>query len=601
MSKRSAYSFSAVPTVSRPRNVFDLSHGNSFTLNVGDLIPYDVQEVIPGDTHPQKHSFVFRTITGFQKPILDNLRVDQFAFYVPYRLLMDDFEQMYGGSEPGDYIEPPNVSVPQVELPTDHDISDTIADYLCLPAVALSGGEKRTVSALPFRAIARIYNEYFRNENVIQSTFYPMYQGSSPDAKIPMLNTDPWSETNYLGKPPKIARLKDQFTSCLPRPQKGDPVSVPISGAGDGYIPVISRADAGLKVRQAYYNSLAKSDATGDPKTWTQEEILNNALQLAILDENANLLPDPSNSIVQDIRLYYGGAAYGNLGCETYPSDLAYPVNPPNVLTPANLVADLSNEQLGTLVNDIRTAFQIQRILERSSRCGTRYTEYLYAAYGIKAPDQRLQRAEYLGGASTPMHLMQVAQTSPGTDTDSSFVGDLSAYSLTNGFLNFKKSFVEPGLIICFMAIRQNHIYSQGIENFWTRKTRFDFYDPALSHISEQPVYTDELMVNANKAQKEEVFGYNEAWVDLRYRPSHVSGRLRPEVEGNVGYWSAADFYENEPSLNRDFIEETPVFVDRCLQVPSTLAPQFLCSVWIENHAIRQLPLYSTPELVDHF
>lgn len=612
MSKRkSQYTFSTAPVAKKPRNVFDLSHGNSFTLNVGDLIPYDIQEVYPGDTMPVNNSFVFRTVTGFQKPILDNLQVDQFAFFVPLRTLVDDFEDCFGGDQPDDWQGTPDWSVPQVALPTDVNIENTIADYLCLPVVARSGGEKYTVSALPFRAVAKVYNEWFRNENIIPSTFFPTYQGSSAKAEIPLLNTEEWSVTNYLGKPPKIARLKDQFTACLPAPQKGQPISVPLSPTGDeSFVPVFSYRNAPQSTATGMEELIRRVYGLSDDESLTNDAIqsfLTTFVSVAGTDEYPELADVDVTSDLQRFAPYFskgpitaaGTTATDSIGLHQG-QGTSSAGNTAAILLD-NLVADLSAADIGTLVNDIRTAFQMQRILERSARMGSRFVEYIYGAFGVKAPDQRLQRSEYLAGASTPLHLQQVAQTAPGTSTDSSFVGDLSAYSLTNGFMNFKKSFTEHGYVIQFLAIRQKHTYSQGIEKFWTRKTRFDFYDPTLSHIGEQPIYVDELRYNPNVAQNSQVFGYNEAWVDLRYRPSHVTAQLRPEVEENIGYWSAADFYENPPTLSKEFIEETPTFVDRTLQIPSTTAPQFICSVWIENHAIRVLPLYSTPELVDHF
>lgn len=277
-------------------------------------------------------------------------------------------------------------------------------------------------------------------------------------------------------------------------------------------------------------------------------------------------------------------------------------VTPDNWST--NMVADLENAGQFN-VTDLRYAFQLQRILERAARTGTRYTEYLMGAFGVSSPDARLQRAEYLGGKRMPLSVQQVAQTTPGTSEGES-LGSLGAFSLSNGRCGFQKGFVEHGFIIGVACIRQHHTYQQGVERMWQRHARFDYYDPILANISEVPVYRSELYA-ATKPQNDaaldaDVFGYQEAWYDLRQRKSQVTGQMRTNNTTSFDIYHYADFYANAPHLNKQFITEIPDYVDRTLAVKYTLsgADQFIVDIYHKQTAIRVLPTYSIPGLVDH-
>lgn len=569
---KNSFSFNTVPRAYRQRNAFDLSHGNSFTCNVGDLVPFDCQEVYPGDTFKTRTSFVIRASSAFVKPVMDVLYADTFCFFVPSRLLMNRWGNVFGDDTPRAYTDPQDQTIPQARIPQGVDLSvGTIADTLGVPSlssVADKGSIVRYVSQLPFRAVALCYNEFMRNQNIIDPVDIPFYGGNDSDTPVendlPVLNTNEWSVTNIFGRFPKITKIKDQYTSLLPAPQKGDPVFIPLS---TDVVPVRTFSD----------------------------DLVDNT----VINMRTRYTANNGDSMT---RYMLTGPYSSDTGSHVAMASITSPTQDQGLgLYPSNLGIDLGRDQVQIDVNDFRLAVQMQKILERSARGGSRYVEYLLSAFGVSAPDQRLQRPEYLGGARTPINVQQVAQTNSGGTE--SYLADLGAYSLTNGYVSYNKSFVEHGFVISFIAFRQHHSYPQGLEKFWTRKSRFDFYDPTLAHIGEQPTYVDEIYLDAvSTPQNSRILGYNEAFVDLRYRPSRVSGKMRPSASESLDFWNFADSYNSIPTLSPSFINETAEFVDRTLAVSKdTGLPQFIVNAWIQNHAYRVLPLYGTPELVDHF
>lgn len=542
--------FSSVPTIRAPRSKFKLDYGVKTSMSVGNLYPIYIQEIYPGDTFNVDTTFVARVSSSFLRPVMDNLFIDFMYFFVPNRLVFEDFPAVLGENKKSAWAQSEDVYVPSTPsggpIAVGRVASKSVGDYLGLPNSTAREG----INILPFRAFAKIYDDWFRDENLID----PMLIQTGDWTTSEKFNSNPWSPSNYTGMLPKVSKFHDVFTSALPNTQKSiQPAGVPLTGSA----PVV----AGTRIHPV--NGAVDFTASSyDGAGWAR----------FLQEETGSLYTEPISS--------------GSVGT-TYPVDST------------NLVADLAAAGLIS-VTDLRYAFQLQRILERSARSGTRYTEYLLSAFGVLSPDARLQRSEYLGGKRMPISVQQVAQTTRGTEADEE-LGSLGAFSLTNGKCGYQKGFVEHGFVIGVACIRQYHTYQQGIEKFWQRKARFDYYDPILANISEQPIYKSEIYsLNTADPLEDEVFGFQEAWYDLRCRQNHVTGEMRSEAESSLDIWHFADDYVNDPTLNQQFIEETPTYVDRTLAVPSTSMDQFIVDIFHKQNAIRCLPPYSIPGLVDH-
>lgn len=553
MAKKSNFTWSQKPMLYHARSKFDLSHHHKTMFNEGLLVPFYVQEVYPGDTFKCKTTNVIRTTVPFLRPVMDNLFLDMFYFFVPNRLTYDKWQEVMGENKtsywsPETYAEVPLCS-------TESNGIGTIADYFGIPVTG--SRTYQNVSTLPFRAYALIWNEWFRDENTQQPVLI-----DTGDEGDYVLNTAVWSVNNIYGMPAPINKLHDYFTSCLPAPQKGSSVDLPFSGR----VPVFATTTENINSVPTDVTSLHFGD-----------------LNLANLSTYGAL------GLTQVV-----GNSFGAL--TNYSTSPTGSVD--KAVSPSNLQAIFANSNLGLTVNDLRLAFQTQKLLEKDARGGTRYTEYLQEHFGVLSPDSRLQRPEFLGGKRMPLQLQQVAQTS--SSVKDSPLAQVSAFSLSNGTCGFSKGFVEHGFIIGVMAVRQFHTYQQGIERFWFRHKRLDFYDPVFSNIGEQPVYTKELYASDLEIDSDQIFGYNEAWADLRYRPSRVSGMLRSYGNNGFDIWHFADNYSNAPVLNDTFMRETNIYLNRTLSVDSSVAPNFVIDIFNKIEAIRPLPTYSVPGLIDH-
>lgn len=548
------FSFSQAPVIRHSRSRFDLSHPVKTSANVGDLVPFDVQEVYAGDTFKVKTAVVSRLASQFIRPVMDNLFLDVYYFFVPSRLLYDKFVNVFGENTDSAWANTVEYEVPVV--PAGSKVPEkSVGDYLGLPTFASLSED---VSVLPFRAFAKVYNEWFRDQNVVD----PMHVQTGARASSESFNSLPWSPNNYFGKLPKVAKLHDYFTSCLPAPQKGDPVDIIVNQFND--VPVLPKSERTFSEGTSTSIAMGLSPIDGELDSTIHRYNLG-------IDNNSDF------SVIDDVQR--PGGVFGS-----------------NVVF-NNLWAQTSS--LGTApvsVNDLRFAFQYQKMLERDARSGSRYVEYLLSHFGVSAGDYRLQRSEFLGGKRTPISIHQVTQTT-GSGSESSPLAEVGAFSLSNGFSKYTKGFTENGYVLSLFCIRQFHTYQQGIERFWTRKKRTDFFDPVFSHIGEQPVYKTELFASAEKGVP---FGYNEAWADLRRRQARVTGQMRSNAANSFDFWHFADEYENAPVLSPDFINETPDFVDRAITVPSASSDQFLLDFYINNVAYRVMPTYSVPSLIDH-
>jgi hypothetical protein len=541
------------------RSKFPRNFSHKTTFNAGQVIPFYVDEVLPGDTFQVRTSKVVRMQT-LLTPVMDNVYLDTYYFFVPNRLVWEHWKQFMGENTESAWIPQVEYEVPQLTAPANGWEVGTLADYMGVP----TGVKGLSVSALPFRAYALIMNEWFRSENLTDPLNIPV-----DDATVQGVNTGNYvSDVAKGGKPFVANKFRDYFTSCLPSPQKGPDVTINTAQLGNAPVVPMDKP--------------------------VPKDLLNYPYNVYIPNGNSNFGAGyHAGSVHQNA---FGGAYWlakdGN-------SDLDPTIDNGVAGYPANLWAKFDNTVSVATINQLRTAFQIQKFYERSARGGSRYIETLKAHFGVTSPDARLQRPEYLGGNRIPVSINQVIQNS-GTVSGSTPLGDTGAMSLTTDVhSDFTKSFVEHGFVIGVMVARYDHTYQQGIERFWSRKSMFDYYWPEFANIGEQAVLNKEIYAQGN-AQDDEVFGYQEAWADYRYKPSRVSGEMRSSYAQSLDVWHLADDYSKMPALSDAWIHEDPATINRVLAVSDNLANQFFCDIYVQNYSTRNMPLYSIPGLIDH-
>ncbi|MBE7076823.1 MAG: phage capsid protein [Clostridiales bacterium] len=550
MNRNTEAHFSQVPKIDIKRSVFDRSTQHKTTFNAGSLIPIFCDEILPGDTFSGHISSVVRMTTPIH-PTMDNLYADLYWYSVPARILWEHWKEFNGENNDTFWTQETEYEIPQIDSPDGGFAKGTIADYLGVPTkVTLK--DDHSISHLPFRAVVKCWNDWFRDQNLQTPAFLDIGDSTTQGSN----GSDYVSDAICGGMPLPVAKYHDYFTSCLPEPQKGPDVLLPL---GD-YSPVITRS----------------------------EDIPE---QFQTLNGMRLQLSDGSGSVPEANKLLKVGAG-GGLDSSTQ-SDNTFNGH----LQPSNLWADLKNATAAT-ISQLRQAFAVQRLYERDARGGTRYTEILKSHFGVSSPDGRLQRSEYLGGARIPINITQVVQTS---STDSvSPQGNTAAYSLTGNIsASFTKSFTEHGYLLCFVCVRNENTYQQGLERMWSRKRRFDFYWPALANISEQPVYNREIYAQGT-SEDDEVFGYQEPWAELRYKPSRVSGAFRSNYERTLDSWHYGDDYDRLPVLGDVFIRASKTNVDRTLAVQSDLEDQFIGDFYFNLKSVRPMPVFSVPGLIDH-
>ncbi len=536
--------FSQLPNVSIGRSRFDRSASVKTSFNVGRLIPFYVDEVLPGDTFKVKTSKVIR-MQPLVAPIMDNVYLDTYYFFVPNRLVWNHWRELMGENTESAWIPETEYNVPQVTAPTGGWNVGTVADYMGIP----TGVEGLSVNALPFRAYALICNEWFRDQNLTDPINI-----SVSDATISGSNGDNYLSDLAKGGMPFVAsKYHDYFTSCLPSPQKGPDVTIPVAQLAD--MPVIVG-----NVHDANVNNLTP--------------ILTNASTGGSLGIDTN---------TKRLYKYEGNVPSGNPGFFQF----------------TNLWAKGSNALTATSINELRQAFQIQKLYEKDARGGTRYIELLKSHFGVTSPDARLQRPEYLGGNRVPITINQVLQQS-GTVEGSTPQGTPTGLSLTSDTnSDFTKSFVEHGFIVGVMVARYDHTYQQGLNRMWSRKSRFDYYWPVFANIGEQAVLNKEIYADGS-AKDNEVFGYQEAWADYRYRPNICTGEMRSQAPKSLDSWHLADDYATRPSLSDSWIREDKSNLDRALAISSSVSNQLWADIYVQNICTRPMPMYSIPGLIDH-
>ena len=570
MSRNENTRFALNPTnLDLSRSTFRRDHSVKLSYNVGDIIPFYVDEVLPGDTFQLKTSMVSRMQT-LLTPMMDNLYIDTYFFFVPNRIVWQHWKELMCENTESAWIPTVEYSVPQITAPVGGWNIGTIADYFGIP----TGIDNLSVNALPFRAYALIMNEWFRDENLSDPLDIPVN-----DATVTGVNTG-----NYItdvakgGLPFKAAKFHDYFTSCLPSPQKGPDVTIPVAGSTN--MPVMTLADL---VPDPGTNPLSFVPYTATLRN-SNNENPQDVIVSRLAGSTSGNYSGTFNASKVNMPLY--GIS------DTY-SGSAQPI------IPNNLWAVNDGAVSAATINQLRMAFQIQKLYEKDARGGTRYIEVLKSHFGVTSPDARLQRPEYLGGNRIPVNINQVVQSS-GTQPDGTPLGDTAAFSVTTDVHgDFIKSFVEHGFILGLMVARYDHTYQQGLERFWSRKDRFDYYWPVFANIGEQAVLNKEIFATG-QATDNEVFGYQEAWADYRYKPSRVCGEMRSKAQTSLDVWHLADDYSKLPSLSDAWIREDKANVDRVLAVTSAVSNQMFADIYVQCKATRPMPVYSIPGLIDH-
>ncbi|AXH75446.1 MAG: major capsid protein [Microviridae sp.] len=517
------HQFSQVPKAEIPRSTFDRSHGHKTTFDAGQLIPIFIDEALPGDTFHLRMTALARLATPIY-PLMDNMFMDTHFFSVPCRLVWDNWQKFNGEqTNPNDSTD---FTVPTINLDSVANVTGSIYDYAGLPI----GKSNIKVNALPFRAMNLIWNEWFRDENLQPSL--TVRKDNGPDS-------------NTLYTIQRRGKRHDYFTSCLPWPQKGPGVTIPLGTSA----PIVSSGES-------FVLSTPDKTRTGDFGT-------NLPASDAWVHVNNNFLSGDSS------LHYFRG-----------------------------LEADLTNATAAT-INSLRQAFQIQKIYERDARGGTRYIELIKSHFGVTSPDARLQRPEYLGGGSSPVIITPVPQTSPTGTYASTPQGNIAGFG-TVGLHNhgFSSSFTEHCYIIGFVSVRADLTYQQGLNRLWSRQTRFDFYWPALAHIGEQSVLQKEIFATGVTVDDDKVFGYQERFAEYRYKPSFITGLMRSTAPTSLDAWHLSQEFATAPVLDASFIEENPP-VDRVIAVPSE--PHFIFDSYFSLRCARPMPVYGVPGLIDHF
>lgn len=546
MNRNSEYNFAQNPQVGVSRSRFQRNSDSKTTFNTGDLIPIYLDEVLPGDTHQIDVACVMRMATPIF-PVMDNAYCDFYFFFVPNRLLWEHWKEFMGENKETAWTPKTEYSVPQVTAPAGGWAEGTLADYLGLPTKV----EGISVSALPGRAYGLIYNEWFRNQNITQPTLVEVTDATTTGKNDGSATND---SAITLAKPLKAAKVFDYYTGALPEPQKGEPITLPLGGLA----PVKGYADDG---------TVSNS---------TIELVAYNATAGRV---NATLRNDVRSDFIadQDFAKINGLNDYEGSGESMW------------------LATDLS-AVTATTINQLRQAFQIQKLLEKDARGGTRYREVLREHFGVISPDSRMQIPEYLGGYRLPINVSQVIQTSSTDGTSPQ--GNTAALSVTT--MNkpmFTKSFTEHGFIMGLAVVRTDQTYQQGIERMWSRKGRYDYYWPVLANIGEQAILNKEIYAQGNAAD-EEAFGYQEAWADYRYKPSKVTGLFRSNATQSLDAWHYAQDYNKLPTLSTVWMEQTDTEMKRTLAVQSQ--PDFIADFYFMNKTTRCMPVYSIPGLIDN-
>lgn len=574
MNREAESHFSLAPIdLDMGRSVFRRNNKHLMTVNAADLNCCYIDDVLPGDTFSLDMGAAIRMTTPIF-PVMDNCFVDVWFYFIPNRLVFEHWKELMGENNLTAWEQPNEYNVPQITAPEGGWAVGTLADQLGLP-IGVDGIE---TDAMPFRAYALVWNEWYRNQNTNDPVMVNL-----DDATVTGVNE--WDDSNIvergqLGALLKVAKTADYLTSSLPQPQKGPAVSLPGLGTLIGDAPVVGNGmtlgitngtdTAGL----AWYKNASNQDYMYPSESSYGEDAGHGA------GTNVTNTPDS-----------------GSIGVTTEAAK-------------SGLVAKIDIIGTGTTtINELRQAFAVQKFYERQALYGSRYIETVKAFFSVDSPDARLQRPEYLGGVRFNINVDQVVQTSASQQQEGLTTtpqGNTAAYSLTNYAGNlFTHSFVEHGWVMGLFAIRQKHSYQQGIPRMFSRKDKFDYYWPVFANLGNQAILNKEIYAQGpevldddGNVVDEKAFGYQEAWAEYRYKTDYVSGKFRSNADGTLDAWHYADDYDELPLLSAEWMNETDRNIQRTLAVDNE--PQFICDFYFQNTASRVMPLYSIPGLIDH-
>nr|DAV84941.1 MAG TPA: Major capsid protein [Microviridae sp.] len=551
MNRNNERHFNQVPETHVSRTRFNRDQNILTTFDAGKLIPFYVDEVLPGDTFSVDTAAIIRMTTP-KYPVFDDAFIDFYYFFCPNRILWDNFKRFMGEADDAPWMPKGTYTVPKLIIPAgeraDRPYEASICDYMGIPTKAIKKGAatEMEVNALPFRAYVKIWNEFFRDQNVgnpatlITNDENVIYSDANDENNIEEILKEAYRGGRCL----PVSRFHDYFSSCLPYPQRGPEVTIALTGNA----PVKMFDDNGI------------NGQTNPTTIWMSGAAAN-------LEQNS-----ADETIV----------AMGSTGQTGGDSVARY------------IATDLSNIEAAT-INQLRQAFAVQHYYEALARGGSRYREQVRALFGVSISDKTVQVPEYLGGGRYHVNINQIVQTSGQQNQNDTPIGETGAMSVTPiNESSFTKSFEEHGFIIGVMCVRHNHSYQQGLERFWSRNDRLDYYFPQFANLGEQPIKKKEIMVTGTEVD-EETFGYQEAWADYRMKPNRVSGKMRSNAEGTLDFWHYADNYDMPPTLSQEWMNEGKTEIARTLIVQNE--PQFFGAIRVMNKTTRCMPLYSVPGL----
>ena len=569
MNRNTEAHFAKVPGTEFSRSRFKRDQDIKLTMDAGKLVPFFIDEVLPGDTFRIDQAAIIRQTTPIF-PVMDNARISFYYFFVPNRIIWDHWKEFMGENNTSAWTQETEYSVPQLKImptigsgtPPFVPAENTLCDYMGIPTkVYNKEGVGINVNALPFRAYVKIWNEWFRDQNVDNpailhtddATQFYQTVTSEETATVDIL----LQEAEKGGYCLPVNKVHDYFTSCLPAPQKNESAKIPMADAA----PVWSYTSFGLNQRTA-----ENSYIDGETR------------DLAIKFYNSNNDVNKGGTEVQ-----------------------YYDASPSVTATKRNFLGVPLGDYAAATINQLRQAFQVQKLFERDARGGTRYRELVRSHFGVIIDDRTVQVPEYLGGCDVAINISQVVQTSSSTEQQPT--GNTGAISVTpmNRSM-FTKSFQEHGWVMGVCCVRHDRTYQQGLEKMWSRKSRLDYYFPVFANIGEQAVEKNEIYLAKNVDQtnvtKPPVFGYQEAWAEYRYKPNRVCGKFRSNAEGTLDSWHYADNYSSTPALSQEWMKEGKAEIQRTLAVQDE--PQFIMDVLVKNTTTRVMPVYSVPGLIDH-
>lgn len=551
MKRNNEAHFNQVPALEITRSRFKRDQDIKLTFDAGKLIPFYVDEVLPGDTFSVDQSAIIRMTTPIF-PVMDNAYLDYYYFFVPNRILWEHWKEFMGEVTDEPWVQTVEYTVPTIKITGTSDTDKlpkeaSILDYMGIPTKFVGAGKSTEINALPIRAYVKIWSEWFRDQNVDNPAI-----NSTTDATVNYTDDAEEDIEKILqqaytgGRPLPVNRFHDYFSSSLPSPQRAEEsVKIPLAESA----PIIGKNVTGG-------GNIASAIRIIDAHQVQAADFLVNAPSAEFPNGSTRVSDDDEN---------------------------------------AYLVADLASAN-ATTINELRKAFQVQKYFEELARGGSRYREQIYSLFKTRISDKTAQIPEYLGGDRVMININQVVQTS-GTTTESP-QGNVAAVSVTGfGKSTFTKSFEEHGWVIGVCCVRHDHTYQQGIERMWSRKNKLDFYFPVFANLGEQAVLKKELYATA-EASDEEAFGYQEAWSEYRMKPNRVCGLFRSNATGTLDSWHYADNYNTVPALSQEWMKEGKAEIQRTLAIQDE--PQFIMDILVKNTTVRPMPLYSIPGLIDH-